>query len=108
MRVSFIVHGKVQGVMYRKSFCYGCFKRGLKAGATNLPDRSKVLCSVEGDEELINKLIDDLTGLKKINSWGAKVESVERVENFHEYSNHDYDNLDMKSGFSLMGVIVNI
>ncbi len=108
MQLSFKVHGKVQGVMYRKSFCYGCFKRGLKAGATNLPDKSVVLCSVEGEPDLIEKLIVDLTQLPKVNSWGAKVDSVERVEFFHPLDQHDYDNLSMKGGFSLMGVIVNL
>jgi hypothetical protein len=35
----FIAIGKVQGVMFRQTIMRGAMKRGIKAGATNLPNR---------------------------------------------------------------------
>ena len=106
MRVSFIVIGKVQGVMFRKTFCLGAKKRGLLAGATNLDKRTEVLCSLEGDQSEIEKLIKDLTTLEKLNSWGASVDRVESLSEYHQLKDHDYDNLEIEGELSTGGVEV--
>lgn len=100
MKQSFYVFGKVQGVMFRRTFVLGALKRGLRAGATNdTSDRNKVSCSLEGDEEEILELISDLQSLEELNSWGAKVDRLELQQNFIEIDEHEVhgDNVDDKN-----------
>ena len=104
MKISFIVVGQVQGVMYRKSFCMCAKSRGLLAGATNLEDRTRVHCSLEGYEEDIENFLLELTSAKSINSWGAKVDFIERLSEYKDLSDHDYDNCELDGSLSLGGV----
>ena len=103
MRV-FHVYGKVQGVMFRKTFIYGCQKRGLRAGATNSQDRfDQVTFTIEGDSNAIVDLIKRLTDGIPINSWGALVESIEEsVEPFpieeHQVTTDNVDSISWRGG----------
>lgn len=91
MKISFYVIGNVQAVMFRKTFCFGAKKRKLLAGATNHHlERNKVLCSVCGERDIVNTFLQDLTG-RKLNSWGAFVDSIELLEEFVEIAKHEYD-----------------
>jgi acylphosphatase len=93
----FHVYGKVQGVMFRQTFIRGCLKRELRAGATNNRERAdKVTCTVEGDEKVIQELIEKLTNGKPINSWGALVEDFEESVEPFPIEEHQVttDNLD--------------
>lgn len=93
----FYVFGKVQGVMFRKTFVYGCHIRGLRAGATNSLDRhDKVSCTISGEEAIVNELIGRLTNGEPLNSWGAQVESIEESAEFIPIENHQVhtDNVD--------------
>lgn len=97
MRESFKVLGKVQGIMFRKTFIRACHRRGLSAGATNSPiDRGVVTCSVEGEDQEVYKLKNDLLELKELNSWGAHVESVVIMDEFINIDSHEVttDNLE--------------
>ena len=104
MKKSFIVQGKVQGVMFRKSYCLAALQRGLLAGATNLDDRSKVLCSLEGSEVDMAKFMEEILECEKLNSWGANIISIEDVEFYKDLSEHDYDNRELNGPLSLNGV----
>lgn len=100
MKISFYAHGKVQAVMFRKTFCYGAQKRGLVAGATNdKHDKTRVLCSLSGDRELVEKFMNELTNLSLLNSWGAKVERCEVAPKFYDFSKHEVtsDGIDKKN-----------
>lgn len=78
----FNVYGKVQKVMFRQTFIRGALKRGLVAAASNDKENgSKVSCYVEGDEESCFDLLSSLESKMVLNSWGAKVERVEYLEN---------------------------
>ena len=104
MKKSFIVKGKVQGVMFRKTYCLAALQRGLLAGATNLDDRSKVLCSVEGSEVDISKFMKEIFECEKLNSWGANIISIEDVESYKDLCDHDYDNRELNGPLRLNGV----
>ena len=108
MKVSFVVEGKVQGVMFRKSFCVAAKHRAILAGATNLEDRNRVLCSLEGSKEDIDKFIEEIKNANELNSWGANVESVNMLEEFRDFDQHDYDNRELKETLNLHGVKLNI
>lgn len=96
MNISFYVIGKVQAVMFRKTFCFGAQKRGIVAGATNnKKEKDRVLCSLRGERELIIKFIAELQELDALNSWGAKVDRVEEVEDFHAIEIHEVTSLDL-------------
>lgn len=89
-KVTINVYGKVQGIMFRQTFIRAAIKRELDAGATNDPnDRNHVTCSMEGDDTAIEELIHDLAQLDKLNSWGAKVDKVERLSDYLNYSSHE-------------------
>lgn len=74
---SFLVHGKVQGIMFRQTFVRALLTRGLLGGATNNRlNQNEVSCSVEGEEEVLKELKNKLLTLDSLNSWGAKVEEI--------------------------------
>lgn len=79
-RKTFLVKGKVQGIMFRQTVIRGAKKRALKAGATNDPDdRNIVRFTLEGDKAMIQEMVDFMTAGNKLNSWGAQVESLEEL-----------------------------
>jgi len=99
MKQSFCVFGKVQAVMFRRTFCLGAKKRDLSAGASNSStDRNKVTCSVVGEEDSINRFLEELQVIEELNSWGAKVEKIERLEDFLDLGSHEVttDNVESK------------
>lgn len=78
---SFLVHGKVQGIMFRQTFVRALLKRGLLGGATNnKSNQNEVSCSVKGDGDIIKELKEQLLSLESLNSWGAKVEEIVACE----------------------------
>ena len=78
---NFVVHGKVQGIMFRQTLIRGAHKRGLKAAATNNPnDTNEVSFVLEGKEEIINQLTDRLQNGEPINSWGAHVTELIEID----------------------------
>ena len=88
--VCFCVYGKVQGVMFRRTFCLGANKRKLIGGATNdREDRSRVICTLKGEQNEIDLFIEQLRKLDLLNSWGAKVERVETLSEVLELDCHD-------------------
>lgn len=96
MNISFYVIGKVQAVMFRKTFCFGAQKRGIAAGATNDKiEKDRVLCSLRGERELIIKFLAELQELETLNSWGAKVHRVEEIEEFHAIEIHEITSLSL-------------
>ena len=66
-----IVIGKVQGVWFRDFVKRSAVRLNLNGWVKNNPDRS-VSAAVEGEEEIINQLIDKI----KIGSPLSKVEDV--------------------------------
>ena len=70
--VYFLVEGRVQGVMFRQTFIRAAEKRGVSAGASNLPDR-RVSCYLGGDEARVQEILVGLGSREPINSWGALV-----------------------------------
>ncbi|RLA64584.1 MAG: hypothetical protein DRQ88_00565 [Epsilonproteobacteria bacterium] len=71
--------GKVQGVMFRQTIMRGAMKRGLKAGATNLPSKNEVDFMLEGEDAVIQEMVDFIKSGKAINDWDAKIEKLEEV-----------------------------
>jgi len=76
----FLAHGKVQGVMFRQTIIRGAQKRGLAAGATNLPGGTEVAITLSGDEAAIDEIMEAVRELKPLNSWGASVVRLEARE----------------------------
>lgn len=91
------VTGKVQGVMFRQTLMRALITRNLQGGATNHKEKSdEVSFTVTGEPCLIIELIQDLKSGKELNSWGAKVDCLEELENITPVSNHEVttDNVD--------------
>jgi len=90
--------------MFRQTVIRAAEKRGLKAGATNDPsDRSIVRFTLEGNESLISEIIDFMTAGKKLNSWGAQVESLEELTpsydvNVHEVTTNNVNDFNWSGG----------
>ncbi|MBT7609184.1 MAG: hypothetical protein HN576_05475 [Bacteriovoracaceae bacterium] len=87
MKQSYMVYGKVQGVMFRKTLILAAKRRGIIAGATN--DRQDLNCvhfSLEGKEQDILDIEEKLLSLPELNSWGAKPNKLEKVQNYREIS----------------------
>lgn len=100
MQQSYMVRGKVQGVMFRKTFVLGANKRNLQAGATNDPqDKDLVHVSLEGEGTSMNELMASMMLLPALNSWGAKPVNIVPVENFIPFDQHQVttDNLESLS-----------
>ena len=85
MLMSFKVYGKVQGVMFRQTFIRGLLKRKLSGGATNLKDDKKTVdITIEAvTESEILSLIKKLLSLRVINSWGATVQKIQKIDPRH-------------------------
>ena len=99
MRQSFCVFGKVQAVMFRRTFCLGAKKRGFVAGATNSrADRDKVTCSLIGERDHVERFLEELQASAELNSWGAKVENIELLDKFVHVEKHEVttDNVEDK------------
>eukprot|EP01090_Pellita_catalonica_P017769 TRINITY_DN5465_c0_g1_i1.p1 TRINITY_DN5465_c0_g1~~TRINITY_DN5465_c0_g1_i1.p1 ORF type:complete len:116 (+),score=12.50 TRINITY_DN5465_c0_g1_i1:84-431(+) len=77
VRRSFVVVGKVQGVMFRQSLIRGAQKLRIRAGATNLnsPQKDRVSVTLEGGNSEVDDLINRLQ-TQQINSWGARVKKI--------------------------------
>jgi acylphosphatase len=73
---TFLVKGKVQGVMFRQTLIRGAQKRKLKAGASNLVSGNQVRFTLEGDNNLIQEMVDFLKSGRPINNWNAKIDEV--------------------------------
>jgi acylphosphatase len=73
---TFLVEGEVQGVMFRQTLIRAAQRRNLKGGATNLPNRSQVRFTLEGDNEKIQEIISFLESGRPINDWDARIISV--------------------------------
>ncbi|OIQ18860.1 MAG: hypothetical protein BM556_06155 [Bacteriovorax sp. MedPE-SWde] len=100
MKQSFCVFGKVQAVMFRRTFCLGAKKRGFIGGATNSrADRDKVTCSLVGDRDHVERFLEELQVSEELNSWGAKVKSIELLDNFVDLKTHEVttDNVENRS-----------
>ncbi len=103
-RKTFLVKGKVQGIMFRQTVIRGAEKRGLKAGATNDPtDRKVVRITLQGDESQIQEMVNFMTAGNKLNSWGACVESLEELVpaidlNAHEVNSNNVDGFNWTKG----------
>lgn len=104
-QVSFLVRGKVQGVMFRKTFVNGAMKRNLEAGATNsLLRRDEVHCTLLGESAQIKEIKEALMGPEKLNSWGARVEEIVEIEflplSHHEVTSTDFQECQLPTGIS--------
>ena len=109
MEERFNVHGKVQGIFFRKSFVFALSQRGLKGGATNnTHNRQLVHCTVIGPEEACQKLKHDLVNAPKINSLGAKVEKLEDVDHGIELEEHQASTIETPNPSLPIGVSLKI
>ena len=81
--------GKVQGVMFRQTVMRGAMNRGLKAGATNLDNKSEVDFMLEGENEKIQEMVDFIKSGEDINDWDAKVEELQEVESKNSIDNYE-------------------
>ncbi|WP_044557534.1 acylphosphatase [Halobacteriovorax marinus] len=89
MEKSFNVFGKVQGIMFRQTFIRSCHRRKLCAGASNSHENKQmVTCTVSGNEEEIDSLLNDLLNLEKLNSWGARVEKIQELDLVFDLDKH--------------------
>jgi len=73
---TFLVKGKVQGVMFRQTLIRGAQKRKLKAGASNLASGNEVRFTLEGDNNMIQEMVDFLKSGRPINNWNARIEEI--------------------------------
>jgi len=73
---TFLVKGKVQGVMFRQTLIRAALKRNLKAGASNLPIGNEVRFTLEGDNNLIQEIVDFIKSGRPINNWNAKIDEI--------------------------------
>jgi acylphosphatase len=72
----YVARGRVQGVMFRQTLIRGAQKRGLRAGATNLPGGDEVAMTLEGEEKAILDLVETARRTRPLNSWGATIEEL--------------------------------
>jgi acylphosphatase len=104
VKQSYLVQGKVQGVMFRKTLILAANKRALRAGATNdALDHDTVHFSLEGDSRKIKELEVQLLSLDPLNSWGARAMSLIPLSLFkeietHEVTTENIENLKFSSG----------
>lgn len=76
-----VAHGIVQNVMFRQTVIRACKSRGIDGGATNDPtDRTKVEISLYGEKDKLDSFINELKSGKQLNSWGAKIDTLEIVD----------------------------
>jgi acylphosphatase len=96
-KVSFYVTGNVQEVMFRQTFIRGSLKRKIKGGVTNdSKNHHLVHCSLEGEESVVDEMMNKLREGKPINSWNAQVDELHLYDHFIEFSDHQVntDNVD--------------
>lgn len=72
MRLSAIVHGRVQGVFFRDFTCRQAWALGLKGFVRNLPDGT-VEAVAEGPQDALEKLLKQL----RVGPSGALVDQVD-------------------------------
>ncbi len=88
-KISFYVAGNVQGVMFRQTFIRGAQKRKIKAGATNDSKKHHLVhCSLEGEESVVEEMINKLREVKPLNSWNAQVKELHFYDHFIKFSDH--------------------
>ncbi|MHC4930753.1 MAG: acylphosphatase [Planctomycetota bacterium] len=81
--------GRVQGVMFRQTFVRALQKRALKGGASNARHRrDEVTFTAEGEAAAVEELIHKL-GSRPLNSWGARVEAVEILDEVIPIERHE-------------------
>jgi acylphosphatase len=91
----YLAWGKVQGVMFRQTFIRACKKRNIQAGATNenIPDKNLVSFTVQGKENQLKEFILTLDNFiknkKTLNSWGAIIEKLEKVNIGKDIEEHE-------------------
>lgn len=92
----YLAHGKVQGVMFRQTVIRGAQKRGLRAGATNLPGGTEVAVTLEGEETVISEMLHSARTTHPLNSWGASVVRLDVVDHGMPIEEHQVttDNVD--------------
>ncbi|MCO4794593.1 MAG: acylphosphatase [Bacteriovoracaceae bacterium] len=101
---SYIVKGKVQGVMFRQTLIRAALNRALEGGATNDPiNKNLVRFTLRGDESAILEIITKLTSGDNLNSWGAKVDTLEELGevldiNVHQVTTHNVDSFNWSGG----------
>lgn len=89
MKKSFEVFGKVQGIMFRQTLMRSCHRRGIAAGATNdSTNKDRVTFSLDCEEDKIISLCRDLLELEELNSWGAKALSLNELDIFIHFEEH--------------------
>ena len=89
--------GNVQNVMFRQTFIRGSLQRKIKGGVTNDSKNHHLAhCSLEGEESVVDEMINKLREGKPINSWNAQVEELHLYNHFIEFSDHQVntDNVD--------------
>jgi len=90
----FTVRGNVQNVMFRQTFIRASLKRGLRAGASNdRVDRTKVsftfaIGNDTNESQRVEEIIAFMRSGKKLNDWGAKVESLEELTQGLNWNEH--------------------
>eukprot|EP00056_Hartaetosiga_gracilis_P007357 m.107133 g.107133 ORF g.107133 m.107133 type:complete len:124 (+) comp12685_c7_seq2:50-421(+) len=95
----FKVYGEVQRVMFRQTLMRAAQRLGLRAAATNMKkDRSAVKLSLYGPQAKVDELVHRLQTVQPLNSWGAKVEKLERDARPWPFVKHQVttDNVDKK------------
>jgi len=93
----FIAIGKVQGVMFRQTIMRGAMKRGLKAGATNLPNTHEVDFMLEGEDSSIQEIVDFIRSGKNINDWEAKIDELKEIESGNSISDYEVTTENVES-----------
>ncbi len=78
---TFLAKGRVQGVMFRQTIIRGAQKRKLKAGASNLSGGNEVRFTLEGDNDLIQEMIDFIKSGRPINNWNARIDELIEEKN---------------------------
>ncbi len=65
--------------MFRQTLVRAAQRRALEAGATNLTDGT-VACVLRGDPTAIAVILDRMEQGNTINSWGAQISRLERLD----------------------------
>jgi acylphosphatase len=81
--------GRVQGVMFRQTFVRALQKRGLEGGASNSRHRrDEITFTAKGAAEVVEELIGKMGAGQPLNSWGARVESLELLDDVIPIDRH--------------------
>jgi acylphosphatase len=87
--VFLIARGKVQEVMFRKTLLYGALKYFVSAGGTNSQtEGDRVDLTVSGAPDKVEAFIAALQPGRKLNSIGAEILSIERVNDGRPIESH--------------------